>query len=641
MTTVGGDGGGGAGEPAIGSEFAGHRLDSVLGRGGMGVVYRALHLALDRPRALKVVAPALSADERFRERFRRESRLAASIEHPNVIPVHEAGESHDQLYLSMRLVEGTDLRELVSSTGALTEAAVVQVVSAIGAALDAAHAAGLIHRDVKPANVLVGAGGDSGRIFLTDFGISRTQAAGETVTRTGELLGTAGFVAPEQIAGDPVDHRADLYALGAVGYFALTGEPPFVRESELATLFAHANAPRPRATEHRQGLAPGVDAVLGRALAIDPDDRYASGAEFAQTLGNALAGGETAPLVPELGRRPPSASRRPRRWPLAVGASALLAAGVAAALVVGRDDEGGEGGQRETTSAPVAAEPRAGDPIDVGLGPAGLTVGDLKVWVAAREGEQVNGIDLATSTVDEPPISVPDPVAVAVGHGSIWSISDADDTLYRLDPAEGVEPLPIPLPSDGAPSDIAVDEEWVWVTDESAGTVSRFDPAAPSAAPEVEELVPGLRALAAGLGSVWVVNVEQATVSRIDPANGRRDGSPIELPDGRPSDIAVGEGSVWVSDNLNGTALEIDPDSGAVAGEPFTVGDLPRGIKAGLGYVWVALGGEDAVARIDPGSHAPVGEPTPVGGDPADIALGTDSVWTANQEDSTVTRIDP
>ena len=168
----------------------------------MGVVYRARNLALDRMRALKVVSPRLSADARFRERFRRESRLAASIEHPNVIPVHQAGEEGGHLYLAMRLVEGSDLRHMVIVEGPLEPTEAAGVIEAVAAGLDAAHAAGLIHRDVKPANVLVGAGADAGRVYLTDFGISRTASGGETVTDSGELVGTADYVAPEQIAGD-------------------------------------------------------------------------------------------------------------------------------------------------------------------------------------------------------------------------------------------------------------------------------------------------------------------------------------------------------------------------------------------------------------------------------------------------------
>src|SRR5688572_5004016 len=220
-------GGAGPGGPAIGAEFAGHRIEAVIGAGGMGVVYRARNLALDRERALKVLAPGLSSDPRFRERFKRESRLAAAIEHPHVIPVHQAGEEDGHLYLSMRLVAGHDLRELVAERGPLDPGEAGAIVIAVASGLDAAHAAELIHRDVKPANVLVGSGADTGRVYLTDFGISRTTRGGETVTGTGELVGTADFVSPEQIAGDPVDGRADVYALGGVLHFALTGKPPF------------------------------------------------------------------------------------------------------------------------------------------------------------------------------------------------------------------------------------------------------------------------------------------------------------------------------------------------------------------------------------------------------------------------------
>ena len=635
----------GSEEPAIGSEFAGHRIEAVLGHGGMGIVYRARHLALDRPRALKVVAPQFSADERFRDRFRRESRLAASIEHPNVIPVHEAGESGGHLYLSMRLVEGADLRELVAASGPLEQGRALEIVDAVAAALDAAHTAGLIHRDVKPANVLVGSGTDASRVFLTDFGISRATRGGETMTRTGELLGTADFVAPEQIAGDPVDHRADLYALGAVACFALTGRPPFQRESELATLFAHANAPRPRPTELRPELPAAVDAFAARALAVSPADRFGSGRELAAALAAALEDAETVSLQPSA-RSETAAQVRPsshrRRWVAAALSLAAAAAAAAVAVVLVGSNNGRDGGSAVTGTGTraVAPQPRASPPIEVGAGPTGLTVGDRKVWVAAREGDDVNGIDLTTSTVDAPAIEVPRPLAVAVGHGSIWAISDADDALYRLDPGEGIEPLRIPLAGGGAPSDVAVDNRWVWVSDDGGGMVSRFDPAAPQEPPVVVELVPGPRAIATGLGSVWVVNIEEATVVRIDAESGRREASPIGLA-GRPSDIAVGEGSVWAIDNYNGTVIEIDPRRNAVDGDPIQVGDLPRGVKAGLGYVWVALGGEDAVVRVDPVSHELVGEPTAVGDNPADIALGDGAVWTANQDDASVTRIDP
>ena len=337
----------GAGGPAPGAEFAGHLIEAVIGEGGMGVVYRARNVALDRERALKVLSPGLSADARFRERFRRESRLAASIEHPNVIPVHQAGEEAGQLYLAMRLVEGSDLRQMVILEGPLEPGGAAAVVSAVAAGLDAAHAAGLIHRDVKPANVLVGAEADAGRVYLTDFGISRTTTGGETVTGTGELVGTADFIAPEQIAGESVDHRADIYALGAVLHYALTGQAPFPRENELATLFAHTNAPRPRPSAVRAGLSPLLDPIVERAMAVDPDDRFQSAGALARELDAAVEGDETVPLAPSRPAPPPTADApalrpsRSRRWPWFAAAAIAVTAAVAGLVV-------GAGGERAT-----------------------------------------------------------------------------------------------------------------------------------------------------------------------------------------------------------------------------------------------------------------------------------------------------
>ena len=260
----------------------------MIGSGGMGIVYRVRHLALDRERALKVVAPKLSADERFRERFKRESRLAAQVEHPNVIPVHHAGEEGGQLYLAMRLVDGVDLRSLVDGSGPLDTARAVRVLAGIAAGLDAAHARGLIHRDVKPANVLVERDGDAEHVFLTDFGISRLAGSEESLTTTGEFFGSVDYVAPEQIEGDPVDGRTDVYALGGVLHFILTGRPPFPRDTELAKLFAHANAPRPRPSESAPGLPPEIDKVVAKAMAKRPEERYRSAGELAAAAATAL-----------------------------------------------------------------------------------------------------------------------------------------------------------------------------------------------------------------------------------------------------------------------------------------------------------------------------------------------------------------
>jgi streptogramin lyase len=618
----------GPGGPAVGAEFAGHRIDAVIGEGGMGVVFRALNLALDRVRALKVIAPAMSADERFRERFRRESRLAASIEHPNVIPVHEAGEQDGCLYLSMRLVEGSDLRALVRAQGRLEPQGAARVVAAVASGLDVAHAAGLVHRDVKPANVLVGEGADAGRVYLTDFGISRTLEGGETVTTTGEVVGSADFIAPEQIAGDPVDHRADVYALGAIAHFALTGEPPFPRDSDLAKLFAHANAPRPRPSLVNPALPSGVDTAVARAMAVDPRDRFQSAGAFARAFGAALDGGETAPLGASAPRR-----RDGRRWPrpvwLALGAAAVAALAVAAVLIASND-----GGDSEGAHPRLRASPG----IDVGDSPTSVAVGDERVWMAARAAGQVEAVERATLKPSIR-IPVPSPSQVAVGFGSVWAVSSNANAIYRLDPLENAAPLQIPLGEAARPVDVAVDERWVWVANAGSQDVVRIDPDTNRPAGDVN-LGTAPRALATGDGAVWVTNFELGSVSRIDPDTVKRVGNAIPVGP-TPNEIAAGEGAVWVTSNLEGTVTRIDPGANAVAGDPMPVGDLPRGIAAGLGYVWVALGGDDSVATIDPGSGEVVGEPIAVGEDVSDVALSNRDAWATSEGDSVVTRITP
>jgi serine/threonine protein kinase len=231
-----------------GTILGGYRIDGVAGQGGMGVVYRATQLGLDRPVALKVIASELADSLDFRNRFKSEAQLAASIDHPNVVPVYEAGEADGVLYLAMRFVEGTDLRSLVAGTErGLEPDHAVRIVWQVGAALDAAHRRGLVHRDVKPPNVLVAQEGEE-HAYLTDFGLTKHAAAAGGITRTGQFVGTPDFSAPEQIRGEQADARADVYALGCVLFHALTGRVPFPRDTELATLWAHGYEPPPSTT---------------------------------------------------------------------------------------------------------------------------------------------------------------------------------------------------------------------------------------------------------------------------------------------------------------------------------------------------------------------------------------------------------
>ncbi|HXH96091.1 MAG TPA: protein kinase, partial [Gaiellaceae bacterium] len=275
-------------DPRVGTELAGYRIESLLGFGGMSVVYLAEDLRLKRRVALKLLAAGLAGDASFRERFLRESELAASIDHPNILPIYEAGTTEDLLYIAMRYVDGRDLGERLRSDR-LDPADAIGIVAQVASALDAAHRSGLVHRDVKPSNVLldVGARPDgSDHVYLADFGITKRVSEETGVGEDGRLLGTIDYVAPEQIGGGQVDARADVYSLGCVLYECLVGQPPFPRDSEIAVVFAHLEAePSPPSAE-RPELPEALDAVVARALAKDPEKRYPSCRELA---GAALA----------------------------------------------------------------------------------------------------------------------------------------------------------------------------------------------------------------------------------------------------------------------------------------------------------------------------------------------------------------
>ena len=262
-------------DPRLGTELAGYRIEALLGRGGMSVVYLAEDLRLKRKVALKLLAASLADDEAFRERFLEESELAASIDHPNIVPIYEAGEAEGLLFIAMRYVEGPDLKERLSESSLDAEHA-VGLLAQVASALDAAHARGLVHRDVKPSNVLLdpGAGhGGGDHAYLADFGLTKRLDEQGALAEDGQLMGTIDYVAPEQIAGDEIDGRADVYSLGCLLFECLAGEPPFPHESDVAVLFAHLEEPPPSLHERRPELPESIDPVIAGALAKDPDDR--------------------------------------------------------------------------------------------------------------------------------------------------------------------------------------------------------------------------------------------------------------------------------------------------------------------------------------------------------------------------------
>ncbi len=382
-------------ELAVDSTFAGCRIEGLAGRGGMGVVYRATQLPLGRTVALKVVAPERAADAIFHARFERETRLAAAMDHPNVIPMYEAGEQDGRLYLVMRWVQGGDLQQLINESGPLDPGRAADIVAQIGSALDAAHAAGLVHRDVKPANVLIAGEEGSGHVYLSDFGLTLDVSSGSRLTQTGDMLGTVDFMAPEQLEGGPVSARTDVYALGCVLHTALTGDPPFRRGAFAATILAHLGDPPPAASA-TPGVPAAFDGVVARALAKRPADRYSSAGELVEAAlaaagtpprarthprarppeaengaggaGTAVLPATTVPL-PERGREPhhvtapesPTArisqarGRRTPRAVMAAGAAAVLAIALAVLLAAGLFGGDEDSGPLTTGEVRVAA----------------------------------------------------------------------------------------------------------------------------------------------------------------------------------------------------------------------------------------------------------------------------------------------
>ncbi|MGZ4742453.1 MAG: serine/threonine-protein kinase [Oryzihumus sp.] len=307
-------------EQTTGSVIAGYRIESVIGRGGMATVYRAEDTRLGRKVALKLLSTALAANEQFRQRFIRESRLAASLDHPNIVPIYEAGDADGVLFIAMRYVVGSDLKDLLARDGALDPERAVRLFTQIGDALDAAHELGLVHRDVKPGNILITHTHEHGdhvtaeHVYLTDFGLTkRTSSLSGGLTGTGHFLGTVDYVAPEQIQGKPVGPAADMYALGCLLYECLTGRVPFRRDDDAAVLWAHLIEPPPPPSVLRPELPTGVNAVVARAMAKFPEERFASCHEMVRALADAVRepGADSEGAAGALG---PVAGAQQTRW---------------------------------------------------------------------------------------------------------------------------------------------------------------------------------------------------------------------------------------------------------------------------------------------------------------------------------------
>ncbi|MDP9341604.1 MAG: protein kinase [Actinomycetota bacterium] len=594
-----------ASDTRIGTTIAGYRIESVLGRGGMGVVYLAEQAALSRKVALKVMAPELASDPRFRDRFLRESRVAASLEDPNILPVYEAGEADGALFIAMRYVRGTDLRRLIDAEGRLEPGRTVSILLQVASALDAAHAEGLIHRDVKPANVLL-VPGTPDKVYLADFGLTKRATSDSGVTGTGQFVGTLDYAAPEQFTGEQLTPQTDVYSLGCVLYECLTGEPPFPRDREAAVLHAHLNEPPPKPTT-RQELPEALDRVVAKAMAKKAEDRYATAGALAAAARDACA-----PILPA--RRP---SGRRALLPLS---TAFVVALAVIAVVLARS---GRGPVTSTPPTGSTASAPGGPPVGsvVEIDPATNRILGTVRGVSVSSGGGAGGSNGTGG--------------MAAGQGGVWVVSGSN--VAHVDALTRTLRQTIPYGSFGDVS-LAVGSRTVWLLHSGLGAtpfVDRLDPSTDKflRSVPIEEGRPV--SVAAGGAFAWIATTD-GHVIRLEGATGRILGS-WTLP-GRVDVLVYGPGTLWAADLLGGTVYEIDPSTGETTGSVSVPGSID-GLAATEEALWILDSFVGTVTPIEAGSKS-LGDPIPVGVDASGIAAGLDAVWVSSF-DGSLYRVDP
>jgi YVTN family beta-propeller protein len=618
----------------VGTVLGGYLIEAQAGRGGMGVVYRAEDVRLRRKVALKLLSPELAQDEGFRERFLRESRLAASLDHQNIVPIFDAGETEGVLYIAMRYVEGTDLRALLRQHGSLDPRRALAIAAQVASALDAAHTRGLVHRDVKPANILIAeepGSEEAEHVYLSDFGLTKATGSGTRLTATGQFVGTIDYVSPEQIKGEEVDARSDLYSLGCVLYECLTEHVPYERDSEVAVMWAHVQDQPPPVSARRPELPYGVDAVLAKALAKDPAARYATCRELIAAARAELGISSGVRTMPTAGT--PAASRRSLRSALfAVIAAAAVAAAAALVVIL---VAGGDGGGSEDTAAPTRIEIDSLSSIDpatnsfrssVGVGagarPEALAIAPDGIWVANFAGRTVSRVDPATNAVVTTIGAGGTPTGIAAGEGAVWVTNGFEGKLTRIDPRRGAIDDSIEVGS-GANA-VAVGEGAVWVANSLDGSLQRIDPATNDVAAPIE-VGASPSGVAVGFGSVWVANAGDSTVARIDAETSELiERIPLRF---APEGVAVGPSGVWVTNSRADSVSRINPETNRTTATIDNVGDGPGGIVVTEGAAWVtnAIGG--TIVRIDPATNEIVAT-IEVGNSPDGIAVAADAtIW--------------
>lgn len=589
------------GDLTPGTRIGGYRIRSVLGRGGMGVVYLAEHEGLKRNVALKVLAAQFATDPKFRERFVRESQLAASLEHPHVIPIYEAGEADGILFIAMRYVEGVDLRKLLLE-GPLKADRALSILRQVAEALDAAHERGLVHRDVKPGNVLLARRGPASRdeAYLSDFGLTKRTSSLSGLSGTGEFIGTLDYAAPEQFEGKPLDARTDVYSLGAVLFECLTGRAPFPRPNEAAVMYAHMMEPPPAVTAERPELPPSIDTVVGRAMAKEPGDRYPTAGDLIAGATEALAPAEMGQLraqpraetaAPVRGRRP----LRPRTLPIL---AIVVALGVLA-----------------------LALPRV------------LGGGDLEAPTFRP------GIALIDPDTLEPvaQIAVREPVEGYFVDGSFWFLNLEPLSFVQIDAEKRSIVREINSPLDDV-SSFAVEGDSLWVADASHPILVRVDITTGRAADRYSYATNGdsdigLLGPVVGDGSVWVTRGNE--VLRIEPGSGEvRETIRVDAAPG--GHMSYGEGRVWVPGQ--GQLHWIDPATNVVESSvPLYEAGLEFPIGGG-DFGWVTRSDGNQVYQYH--QNGGLIEAHVTGEGPESIAYGAGRIWVANHDSGTIGTID-
>jgi Protein kinase domain len=594
-------------EDRIGTVLAGYRIDRVLGRGGMSVVYLAHDPRLKRNVALKLLSPDLAEDDVFRARLLRESQLAASLDHPNVVPVYESGEVDRLLYIAMRYVPGTDLRALLRVEGGLAPDRALTLVDQVASALDAAHERGLVHRDVKPSNILLT--GQPGRehCYLADFGLS-TSTSDRSVADPGKIVGTIDYVAPEQIRGGDVDGRADVYSLACLLYECVVGDVPFRRPSDVAVIYAHLEEPLPNASEREPSLPEALDAVLARGTAKAPDDRWQTCGELIDATRVALGDRPGQPRAPGRGRR------------RVIAAAAIAVGAVTAALVALLLGGGGSALAQSDSLVRIGGSGGPTDGVAVGARPTAVTVCGGSVWVTTRGGSvfQVDPTSLARHEVRiaGTPTDVADVGALAaVVSGPPERVTIIDSQFGQI---SGV--VDVSAPGLAAPATAVAFGRDVWVAN-PAGRRLDLLPTPYRAVTDVVRLAGAPTLVAAGEGAVWAVGGR--TLWRVD-ARRLRVVATTSLPFS-PRAIAAGRGGLWLVDTAKDTVVRVDP---AHLGQRrrIHVGDVPVALAVGSDGVWVANRADETVSRIDSRDNV-VDETIGVGAEPVDLVAGLGAVW--------------